>query len=191
MGIEPTIFRFEVGRLIHWATRPMLQLDILVLSITQNISLLLIAKCTIVCNVFLDLMSSLIHCSGWALLLSTIWTFRSNFLQNDRANVLAAMAEWLRRLTRNQMGSSRVGSNPTRSGAFFRVRCNKHRSYLKDVMVMTRNMNDNVKLTPLVKLNSFSNTHYVRCTGIPKYGLFREVTITGFEPTIFRFSRLH
>ena len=25
------------------------------------------------------------------------------------------MAEWLRRLTRNQMGSSRVGSNPTRS----------------------------------------------------------------------------
>ena len=29
----------------------------------------------------------------------------------------AAMAEWLRRLTRNQMGSSRVGSNPTRSGS--------------------------------------------------------------------------
>ena len=27
----------------------------------------------------------------------------------------AAMAEWLRRLTRTQMGSSRVGSNPTRS----------------------------------------------------------------------------
>ena len=25
------------------------------------------------------------------------------------------MAEWLKRLTRNQMGSSRVGSNPTRS----------------------------------------------------------------------------
>ena len=24
MGIEPTIFRFEVGRLIHWATRPIL-----------------------------------------------------------------------------------------------------------------------------------------------------------------------
>ena len=22
MGLEPTIFRFEVGRLIHWATRP-------------------------------------------------------------------------------------------------------------------------------------------------------------------------
>ena len=31
----------------------------------------------------------------------------------------AAMAEWLRRLTRNQMGSSRVGSNPTRSGEFY------------------------------------------------------------------------
>ncbi len=30
-------------------------------------------------------------------------------------NAQAAMAEWLRRLTRNQMGSSRVGSNPTRS----------------------------------------------------------------------------
>ena len=30
----------------------------------------------------------------------------------------AAMAEWLRRLTRNQMGSSRVGSNPTRSVDF-------------------------------------------------------------------------
>ena len=28
------------------------------------------------------------------------------------------MAEWLRRLTRNQMGSSRVGSNPTHSGQF-------------------------------------------------------------------------
>ena len=26
----------------------------------------------------------------------------------------AAMAEWLRRLTRNQRGSSRAGSNPTR-----------------------------------------------------------------------------
>ena len=33
----------------------------------------------------------------------------------------AAMAEWLRRLTRNQMGSSRVGSNPTRSAPFARV----------------------------------------------------------------------
>ena len=35
-------------------------------------------------------------------------------LSHDR-NRQAAMAEWLRRLTRNQMGSSRVGSNPTRS----------------------------------------------------------------------------
>ncbi len=31
----------------------------------------------------------------------------------------AAMAEWLRRWTRNPMGSSRVGSNPTRSACFF------------------------------------------------------------------------
>ena len=30
--------------------------------------------------------------------------------------IQAVMAEWLRRLTRNQMGSSRVGSNPTHSG---------------------------------------------------------------------------
>ena len=96
-------------------------LDILFLNITQNLSLMLMAKSKIVCNVCLDSMSSLIHCSGWALLMSTIWTFRSNFLQNERTNVSAAMAEWLRRLTRNQMGSSRVGSNPTRSGAFFRV----------------------------------------------------------------------
>ena len=37
--------------------------------------------------------------------------------QSQRYFILrqAAMAEWLRRLTRNQMGSSRVGSNPTRS----------------------------------------------------------------------------
>ena len=35
--------------------------------------------------------------------------------------MVAAMAEWLRRLTRNQMGSSRVGSNPTRSAPFARV----------------------------------------------------------------------
>ena len=34
---------------------------------------------------------------------------------------LAAMAEWLRRLTRNQMGSSRVGSNPTRSVCWFHI----------------------------------------------------------------------
>ena len=27
--------------------------------------------------------------------------------------VVAAVAEWLRRLTRNQLGSARVGSNPT------------------------------------------------------------------------------
>ena len=31
----------------------------------------------------------------------------------------AVMAEWLRRLTRNQMGSSRVGSNPTHSEKIF------------------------------------------------------------------------
>ena len=43
------------------------------------------------------------------------------FDQSYDRNRQAAMAEWLRRLTRNQMGSSRVGSNPTRSGEFFKV----------------------------------------------------------------------
>ena len=31
----------------------------------------------------------------------------------------AVMAEWLRRWTRNPMGFSRVGSNPTHSGILF------------------------------------------------------------------------
>ena len=38
-------------------------------------------------------------------------------LQNA-VRLVAAMAEWLRRLTRNQMGSSRVGSNRARSVKF-------------------------------------------------------------------------
>ena len=33
----------------------------------------------------------------------------------NAVRLVAAMAEWLRRLTRNQMGSSRLGSNPARS----------------------------------------------------------------------------
>ena len=44
-------------------------------------------------------------------MLKTWKVFCSGFLSVP----LAAMAEWLRRLTRNQIGSSRVGSNPTRS----------------------------------------------------------------------------
>ena len=35
---------------------------------------------------------------------------------------VAAMAEWLRRWTRNPMGSSRAGSNPARSGFTFLLR---------------------------------------------------------------------
>ena len=34
----------------------------------------------------------------------------------------AAMSEWLRRLTRNQLGSARVGSNPARCESFAEVR---------------------------------------------------------------------
>ncbi len=40
---------------------------------------------------------------------------------------MAAMAEWLRRWTRNPMGSSRVGSNPTRSALFFFLFCCKRK----------------------------------------------------------------
>ena len=36
-----------------------------------------------------------------------------------RTRHVAAMAEWLRRWTRNPMGSSRAGSNPARSGFTF------------------------------------------------------------------------
>ena len=45
----------------------------------------------------------------------------ATYEHHNRASILlqAAMAEWLRRLTRNQMGSSRVGSNPTRSDMFW------------------------------------------------------------------------
>ena len=48
----------------------------------------------------------------------------------------AAMAEWLRRLTRNQMGSSRVGSNPTRSG-----KCEQLRLSFQEVRVRVRSNN--------------------------------------------------
>ena len=47
------------------------------------------------------------------------------------------MAEWLRRLTRNQMGSSRVGSNPTRSGHFsVYVQIVKFSYILKSVQIL-------------------------------------------------------
>ena len=47
------------------------------------------------------------------------------------------MAEWLRRLTRNQMGSSRVGSNPTRSGHFsVYVQIVKFSYLLKSVQIL-------------------------------------------------------
>ena len=54
-----------------------------------------------------------------AILQSTTITLRKGQLDDSTpCKRSAAMAEWLRRLTRNQMGSSRVGSNPTRSGLF-------------------------------------------------------------------------
>ena len=45
----------------------------------------------------------------------------------------AAMAEWLRRLTRNQMGSSRVGSNPTCSDLFTSFENNTQQKKKDDV----------------------------------------------------------
>ena len=41
--------------------------------------------------------------------------FTHVFIDHKFITYQAVMAEWLRRLTRNQMGSSRVGSNPTHS----------------------------------------------------------------------------
>ena len=38
--------------------------------------------------------------------------------ESEIQNVQVAMAEWLRRLTRNQMGSPRAGSNPARDVFF-------------------------------------------------------------------------
>ena len=35
-----------------------------------------------------------------------------------KQKIQAAMAEWLRRVIRNHLGSSRVGSNPARSAPF-------------------------------------------------------------------------
>ena len=39
----------------------------------------------------------------------------SNHIKISQNSLTAAMAEWLRRLTRNQMGFPRAGSNPARS----------------------------------------------------------------------------
>ena len=40
------------------------------------------------------------------------------------------MAEWLRRLTRNQMGYARAGSNPAACGKFF-LRLNLKKKYIQ------------------------------------------------------------
>ena len=47
----------------------------------------------------------------------------------------AVMAEWLRRLTRNQMGYSRAGSNPARSESFLIGSKYKHNNYLVQIQV--------------------------------------------------------
>ena len=54
----------------------------------------------------------------------------------------AVMAEWLRRLTRNQMGSSRVGQNPTHSGVtIFKI------GYIRDTkdLVIIDSVKENVR----------------------------------------------
>ena len=47
--------------------------------------------------------------------------FLNEYMAINFVHCQAAMAEWLRRLTRNQMGSTRVGSNPTRSALVFKI----------------------------------------------------------------------
>ena len=54
----------------------------------------------------------------------------------------AAMAEWLRRLTRNQMGSSRVGSNPTRSDTWV---CWRSDSFQKTCRLWCQNEKSTVR----------------------------------------------
>ena len=53
-----------------------------------------------------------------------------------RSRYVAAMAEWLRRWTRNPMGSSRAGSNPARSGFNFYFLHKVLRLYVK-VLIRT------------------------------------------------------
>ena len=67
------------------------------------------------------------------------------FDQSYDRNRQAAMAEWLRRLTRNQMGSSRVGSNPTRSGEFFKVTRYKTKQSLLNKKIFVENDHDGIR----------------------------------------------
>ena len=56
-------------------------------------------------------------------------------LLNDIISLLlqtAAVAEWLRRWTRNPMGSSRTGSNPVRSGKVLILKSIDENNYLID-----------------------------------------------------------
>ena len=117
MGIEPTIFRFEVGRLIHWATRPMVHSKHLAIKYSnlENITSPWHQKYLVSCMSIFSLNLAFLHVTrskynSWC---------HTKFDLSEPPEKWAAMAEWLRRLTRNQMGSSRVGSNPTRSGTFF------------------------------------------------------------------------
>ena len=59
----------------------------------------------------------------------------ANLVSRLQSLLKAAMAEWLRRLTRNQMGSSRVGSNPTRSGDFFEFFKDKNVIILRQIFM--------------------------------------------------------
>ena len=59
MGIEPTIFRFEVGRLIHWATRPMQEWKYYCLM--YNKTKFMISKYGKWCRMF-DLVSTMYPC---------------------------------------------------------------------------------------------------------------------------------
>ena len=135
MGFEPTIFWFVVRRLIRWATRPMLKRKKCEVHGSQfswrpilwmhHMRVNRHSSCDGRVVKALDLKSNGIfprrfepysqrYFLNWFPLLAVQ---QEPYLMCQIS--LAAMAEWLRRLTRNQMGSSRVGSNPTRSVRLF------------------------------------------------------------------------
>ena len=140
MGFEPTIFWFVVRRLIRWATRPVLW-GIKIrgtpepgFMTTQKMTRQLYKWIHVSCDgrvvKALDLKSNGIFPRRFEPYSQRYFLNRFPLLVVQQEPYLmcqislAAMAEWLRRLTRNQMGSSRVGSNPTRSVCWFHLLMN-------------------------------------------------------------------
>ena len=104
----------------------------------------------------------------------------------------AAMAEWLRRLTRNQMGSSRVGSNPTRSVGLAKIleRLQYRRKWSAlsgNRTPVSRVAGENSTTEPTM-LESCECPHS-EIGPLPEKGQrYTKLTTMGIEPTIFRFE---